>query len=319
MFVSSSLGILLSLVFGCLLLALVGELYYLLWWKRQRTSGHIRAEENYESDGKELFHIFCWNKKPSSIHHKNSHEIGTILASREADTDDPNIESRSSKDMLLKSFGEDSVESEIMRLHSLVGPPRFLFTINEETKEDLESEDGKSRGDMSRKGSRARSLSDIVLTIETPFLSPLPSPPLKVSSATLNHLDSYSRHGFNPLFEPSMESDFNRWRSSPPPTFKFLRDAEEKLYKRLLEEAKTEKIRDEVIGDYRIGEAKSSQKPLLLDEYIDYGDESLRKLDQNHLLQQQFHSSSSQVLPLASSPSSFSFSNKKTRSFPIED
>ncbi|KAJ1404099.1 hypothetical protein SESBI_26836 [Sesbania bispinosa] len=58
-----------------------------------------------------------------------------------------------------------------MRLHNLVGPPRFLFMIKEETKEDLESKDGKSRGYRSRKGSRPRSLSDLILAIETPFVS----------------------------------------------------------------------------------------------------------------------------------------------------
>ncbi|RVW57018.1 hypothetical protein CK203_070516 [Vitis vinifera] len=35
-----------------------------------------------------------------------------------------------------------------MRLHNLAGPPRFLFTIKEETKEDLESDDGKSKGEI---------------------------------------------------------------------------------------------------------------------------------------------------------------------------
>ncbi|CAN1330996.1 hypothetical protein LINPERPRIM_LOCUS35171 [Linum perenne] len=43
---------------------------------------------------------------------------------------------------------------------------------------------------------------------------------------------SYNRQGFNPLFESSMEAV--RPSSSPPPKFKFLRDAEEKLLRRLL-------------------------------------------------------------------------------------
>ncbi|OWM85577.1 hypothetical protein CDL15_Pgr029000 [Punica granatum] len=63
-----------------------------------------------------------------------------------------------------------------MRLHNLSSPPRFLFTIQEETRKDLESDDGRSR-----KGSRAQSLSDLIMSLDTPSLTPLPSPPLKAS------------------------------------------------------------------------------------------------------------------------------------------
>ena len=54
------------------------------------------------------------------------------------------------KDPPLKGFGEESIDLELMRLHNLCGPPRFLFTINEETSLDMESE--------GRKGSRTVSL-----------------------------------------------------------------------------------------------------------------------------------------------------------------
>ncbi|KAK2653538.1 hypothetical protein Ddye_013394 [Dipteronia dyeriana] len=126
------------------------------------------------------------------------------------------------------------METQLMRLHNLLGPPRFLFTIIEETKEDLESEDGKSRGDnkKSRKGSRSRSLSDLLLTVETPYMTPLASPPsftpLTPPPPIMN------QHGFNPLFESSTDAEFNKIRSSPPPKFKFLQEAEEKLYRRKL-------------------------------------------------------------------------------------
>ncbi|GAB2242310.1 hypothetical protein Droror1_Dr00019085 [Drosera rotundifolia] len=211
MFFSGAFGLLLSLVCGFLVLALVAELCYLLWWRKEKLS-HTRIEPSYSARITE-----------TDIH------------------DHLDIESGSAKAVLLQSCGEDSMDSEIMRLHSLFGPPRFLFTINEETKEDLESDDGKSKGDWSRKGSRARSLSDIVLTIETPFLSPLPSPPLKVSTAALANLDPYDHKGLNSLIEPSMELELSMSRSSSPPKFKFLRDAEEKLHRRLLEETEYEK------------------------------------------------------------------------------
>uniref|UniRef100_A0A6N2NCG9 Uncharacterized protein n=1 Tax=Salix viminalis TaxID=40686 RepID=A0A6N2NCG9_SALVM len=138
------------------------------------------------------------------------------------------------KDLLLGPFSDDSVESELMRLHSLSGPPRFLITIVEETKEDLESEDGRSRGDnKSAKGSRSRSLSDL-LAVETPYLTPLASPSFFTPPLT----PSVNQIGFDHLFESSKDAEFNKIRSSPPPKFKFLQDAEEKLYTRkLMQEA----------------------------------------------------------------------------------
>jgi hypothetical protein len=51
-----------------------------------------------------------------------------------ANYEKPDLELGFSKDFLLKAFGEEGVESEFMRLHNLVGHPRFLFTIKEETK-----------------------------------------------------------------------------------------------------------------------------------------------------------------------------------------
>ncbi|KAK6144595.1 hypothetical protein DH2020_021415 [Rehmannia glutinosa] len=151
---------------------------------------------------------------------------------------------------------EEGVEAELMRIHNLCGPPRFLFTIKEESKEDLESDDGKSR-----KGSRTRSLSDLVLT-------PLSSPPVK----TPHSLDSYNTHGFNnPLFESLSEAELNRLRSSPPPKFKFLKDAEDKLLRRLLEEEAERKMGSQ--------EEKSA-----------------------YFVREKLHNQASQVLPLASSP-----------------
>ncbi|KAG9444927.1 hypothetical protein H6P81_016267 [Aristolochia fimbriata] len=241
----SSLGIGLSLVFGCLLLALIAELYYLLWWKKRMTNRDI--EDDYSSSARELFYLLCW-KKPSSLSSAglNPHSSVRLSDSNALNDSEEQLHqlqySHSGMDFLFKPFGEDDVETEVMRLHHLsgTGPPRFLFTIKEETKEDLESEDGKSRGDnKSRKGSRSRSLSDLLLTMqqETPYLTPLSSPPFFTPPLTPS-LDRYSHQGVNnPLFDSSSECDNVRWvRSSPPPTFKFLKDAEEKLYKKTVKE-----------------------------------------------------------------------------------
>ena len=59
---SSELGIGLGLVFGCLLLALVAELYYLLWWKKRISNREFEEDDDYSSN----FHLICW-KKPASL------------------------------------------------------------------------------------------------------------------------------------------------------------------------------------------------------------------------------------------------------------
>ncbi|KAK9279975.1 hypothetical protein L1049_013659 [Liquidambar formosana] len=297
----SGLGICLSLVFGCLLLALVAELYYLLWWKRRITNREI--EVNHSNHAKELLYLLCW-KKPSSLCSNTTQELR--VRDPDANAHEPDLELGSSKDLLLKSYGEESVESELMRLHNLSGPPRFLFTIKEETREDLESDDGKSRGDRSRKGSRTRSLSDLMVTIETPFLTPLPSPPIK--SPPLNPLDSYNLHGFNPLFESSAEAELKKLRSSPPPKFKFMRDAEEKLFRKLMEEAERRVPKNSAhVQDCGVKGPPNSSMVTAEERCgssFAFVAGKNKERGVNHHLPQSL-SSSSQVLPLASSPTTF--------------
>ncbi|XP_027341605.1 uncharacterized protein LOC113854663 [Abrus precatorius] len=294
------LSIVLSLVFGCLLLALVAQLYYFLWWKKRRT--HVDVEMDHGNYAKGLFHWGCL-KTPFNMHATNI--AGSLSKDPETTSHEADLESGEGKDLLHKSFGEEGVECELMRLHNLAGPPRFLFPIKEETKEDLESEDGKSRWDRSRKGSRTRSLSDIMLAIDTPFLTPVASSPLK---CPLDPLDSYKHQGFNPLFESSAELEFNRFRSSPPPKFKFLRDAEEKLHRKLVEEARRKALENH--GSIPENGAKDSRNETMA---TDFTEGSFLRLIQNKdperkQLQQylpQFPSGSSQVLPLPSSPPTF--------------
>ncbi|EXC10623.1 hypothetical protein L484_025204 [Morus notabilis] len=301
----SGLGLGLGLVFGCLLLALVAELYYLLWWKKKRiTDGSEIEEDEYGNFAKELFHFICWKRNASN---DKDNKNDTSQRKRDPDEEDPELGCSGKDHVLLKPINGDhqeGVESELMRLHNMAGPPRFLFTIKEETKEDLESEDGRSR-----KGSRTRSLSDLTVAVETPFLTPLASPRLKSSPLKNNNLlDSYKHHGFNPLFESSTEDELNRLRSSPPPKFKFLRDAEEKLYRRLMEEAEkrasqnsaavvTEDQKDGSLFTFMVGNNNNNS-------------------NKNHNLPQ-FPSSSSQVLPLASSPKAFKAGQLDCNKLPI--
>ncbi|KAL3653141.1 hypothetical protein CASFOL_002822 [Castilleja foliolosa] len=199
----SGLCIGLSFVFGCILMGLVAELYYLLWWKKRISYNSSTSPEIEES-----CFVFSW-KKP-------------CFKTTPQEPVDP--EMGSTKDNLgQKGSNEEGIESEIMRMHNLCGPPRFLFTIKEESREDMESEDGKSRRG-SRKGSRTRSLSDFLLS------SPIDN------NNNNNPCSSYNHRGFNnPLFECLTEAEeVNRLRSSPPPKFKFLKDAEDKLIRKLL-------------------------------------------------------------------------------------
>ncbi|KAK1409477.1 hypothetical protein QVD17_36003 [Tagetes erecta] len=253
---SSSVGLGLSLVFGCLLLALIAELYYLLWCKKRVANREI--QEGYNSPAREFLYLFCW-KKPSSL-------SSTGLA-----TDTQVYEPQASSSWV-RNIGQDcddmSVETELLRLQT----PRFLFTIKEETKEDLESED------KSKRGSRGRSLSDVVFSVETPFFTPLASPPYLTPPITPR--DSTHRP-FSPLSYSSTDAEFNRIWSSPPPKFKFLRDAEDKLQKRKLIE--------------RFG----------VDDCVKKSDENGSFITLN--ISSHCPSSSSQVLPLAASPPTFRY------------
>lgn len=112
----------------------------------------------------------------------------------------------------LKICCSESVDIELMRLHNLNGPPRFLFTIEEETEEDLGT----------------KCLNDFLASTD---LTPLASPNLKAES--LDH--SCNVHNFDHLFESSVGAETSKLRSSPPSNFKFLRDADEKWLRKLME------------------------------------------------------------------------------------
>ncbi|KAM7492047.1 hypothetical protein LguiA_034968 [Lonicera macranthoides] len=282
----SSVGLGLSLVFGCLLLALIAELYYLLWWKKRINNRDI--EEDYSNPTREFLYSSCF-KKPHSLSSTalNPQELCSSVRITNAHVHEPQAQPQAqlfpSKDFWLKPFGdEDSVDDELLNLS---GPPRFLFTINEETKEDLESEDAKSR---------TRSLSDTILTIETPFLTPLASPSCFTPPLTPKG-SSFGHNGFSPLFKSATDEEFNRVSSSPPPKFKFLRDAEDKLQKREL----MEKSEFGFTQDH--GGRVTLNSTFLKDEQ----NGSFISLVVAKKKEKGTSSSSSQVLPLAASPPTF--------------
>lgn len=306
----SSIGLGLSVVFGCLLLALVAELYYLLWWKRRFIGRDI--ENDYSNPTRDFLYMFCC-KNPSSC--SSSMNTSNNIIHQEMRTNSTSlVEGIQNKDLWVKPTsmnGSYSNECDYFGQN-----PRFLFTIVEETKEDLESEDDKSA--KSRKGSR--NLSDLFLNIETPYMTPLGSPsffvtppphhppitplmrpptssPPPSSSSTCSYNPS---HGFNPLFESSTDAEFNRIKSSPPPKFKFLQDAEEKLYRRkkLMEEVSEKKIANGYSQENSGVPANFGKEEGEEEE----GSFITIIVDRNN----KEKASSSQVIPLASSPSTFS-------------
>ncbi|KAF8046838.1 hypothetical protein N665_3384s0001 [Sinapis alba] len=221
----SSVGLALSIVFGCLLLALLAELYYLLWCKKRRlTTSRPDLRNDYSTPAtRELLFILCCSTNPSSSPPPPSFSSPKPIETQQQ--------------YLLPPDGG---------FENVVGPglvPRFLFTIMEETVEEMESEDG-----VSTKG---KSLNDLFLNMESgstpPFLTPRASPSLFTPPFTpLTESCNGRKEGI--FFESSTDAEFNRMvrssplssshshspasSSSPLPRFKFLRDAEEKLYKR---------------------------------------------------------------------------------------
>ncbi|KAJ3683964.1 hypothetical protein LUZ61_013128 [Rhynchospora tenuis] len=262
----SSLGIGLAIVSILLFLALVAELYYIFWWKKRfnNNTNNISNNPNFTpksfflSKGKGLLSLLPL-RNPIDTQQSRSRSPSPLNGNGNSDghatqlTPDDTLH-LSAKDALLKASlnGEEAIDAELMRLHSLSGPPRFLFTIKEETREDLESDDGRSRGGRSRKGSRGRSLGDLLHCAETPILTPLSSPPLLgITAQSLVNLDSFKKLGFNPLFESTL---------SPPPKFKFLKDAEEKLQRRigLLEGSRAGGNGDRECGQVRVTQTSPS-------------------------------------------------------------
>ncbi|TYI29713.1 hypothetical protein ES332_A05G336200v1 [Gossypium tomentosum] len=177
----SSVGLGLSIVFGCLVLALIAEVYYLLWWKNSST---LNPQE------------ITFAEEEQSHHH--------------------NLQSN--KDLLLKPLDEEHGNGNG---NDEQLPPRFLFTIIEETIEDLES-------------------------FETPYLTPFASPPFLTPPLTPIDVACFSHQlGFNPLFESEADANFNRLSSSsssssslqpPASRVKFCKEAEAKLHRKPLKE-----------------------------------------------------------------------------------
>uniref|UniRef100_N1QT33 Uncharacterized protein n=1 Tax=Aegilops tauschii TaxID=37682 RepID=N1QT33_AEGTA len=174
------------------------------------------------SSSRELLQLFCFKKPPalaSTYAQEPTQAVAEVVVDEDEDEDDD--AGGGGVGVGGEEGRGEAGEAQLRGLGSLVGPPRLLFTIKEETKEDLESEDGRSRC------GRSRSLGDLLHCSETPYLTPASSP-----------LPPAMEKSYNPLFESPAASPA-AVAASPPPKLQFLKDAEEKLYRRALaEEAK---------------------------------------------------------------------------------
>ncbi|KAE8684915.1 putative RING/U-box superfamily protein [Hibiscus syriacus] len=269
----SSVGLGLSIVFGSLMLALVAELYYLIWWKKRLTSK------------RDFFYMFCLKPSSSSSTSTSSMAHSALNLQEIRITMDESQQEQSHLFHHLQS-----------KLKPFDRPPRFLFTIVEETMEDLDQcEEEKSKAKFG----------SMILSVETPYLTPIASPPFFTPPHT---------PPLNPLFESASDAHFNRSirsspSSSPPLKLKFLKEAEEKLHKRMLMEEMAADDDDDINSGFDGGEESGDMTPP--SKYLkDEEDESFITINVDRSKggfvnqQQQFHSGyASLVLPLSSSPS----------------
>ncbi|KAL7092314.1 hypothetical protein ACP275_12G158500 [Erythranthe tilingii] len=137
----SKLGIALAIFFAISLLALFAELFYVLWrrrvFRRQTNTigvdgdeaSHHSSLESTSSSSKELLYFFC--VRPQFCLQRNS------VTAADSSRDDDLINSNQQSDM-------EVIDIDLMKIQGMFGPPRFLFTIKEEEREDLDSPASKS-------------------------------------------------------------------------------------------------------------------------------------------------------------------------------
>ncbi|MCD7452898.1 hypothetical protein HAX54_018573 [Datura stramonium] len=122
----SPLGIALTIIFVISLLALFVQLLFLLWRRRRRNFSRnipIHVHENVlepstsSSSKEQLLYLLCLRTQPN-------------LSRVEPDSS-PSPNSPDPEELEL---------IDLLKLQGMYGPPRFLFTIKEEEREDLESE-----------------------------------------------------------------------------------------------------------------------------------------------------------------------------------
>ncbi|CAL9211271.1 unnamed protein product [Musa hybrid cultivar] len=166
--------------------------------KKRRTNRDVEAK--YAGLAMAFPSLCCWKGQSDESYTVLEPQQVSISSNGAAYSDDErrHLRSNSTKDMFAMPFGGEDTEDA--ELWCYAGPSRLLFTIIEEEEEDLETEDGESTVGENTERSAERTLRN--------------------------------------MLEMSQEDDSTLMPSSPPPTLKFLMDAEEKHYKkRLMDEA----------------------------------------------------------------------------------
>ncbi|KAL2463976.1 hypothetical protein Fot_51932 [Forsythia ovata] len=169
----SKLGTALTIIFVISVVALFTELFYVLWrrrvFRRQNPtviqgSGGIGGDQisQYSSDcsvssaasSKELLYFFC-------------------IKPRETNSNTDSQNSNAPPQM-------EVVDIDVLKLQGMYGPSRFLFTINEEEREDFELTSAE----------KDQNQSETVISLEedaTPFSTPCASPVYFTPSASPVH------------------------------------------------------------------------------------------------------------------------------------
>ncbi|KAL8526976.1 hypothetical protein ACS0TY_016008 [Phlomoides rotata] len=192
----SKLGIVLTIIFVVSLLALLAQLFYVLWRRRvfrrqtyisggvRDGADHLSIYSSTESSfsSREFLFFFCMRSNSNSI-------AGT---GRNGDRD-----SNRRLDM-------EVVDIDLLKIQGMFGPPRFLFTIKEEEREGFESPADKSMHSAEKElkkideGNRVSleecfKAADAVVEVEidvgggndaTPFTTPCASPEFHTPSAS---------------------------------------------------------------------------------------------------------------------------------------
>ncbi|KAF5747764.1 hypothetical protein HS088_TW05G00491 [Tripterygium wilfordii] len=151
----TKLGISLTVVFAVCLIALIIDLFYVLWRRRslrRRSSAVEYPDEQLYSPSKELLYLFCW-KSQTRV--------------------DPEAVPQQS----------ESGDDELARWEKIYGPSRILFTIKEEEREEDEADHNRWSEENEVREARVRLDDHVVVVVptdvddSTPFSTPCASPP----------------------------------------------------------------------------------------------------------------------------------------------
>ncbi|KAK6126445.1 hypothetical protein DH2020_039833 [Rehmannia glutinosa] len=142
----SKLGTALTIIFAISLLVLFAELFYVLWrrrvFRRQTNNvggggdgdvvSHFSSSDSTFStsiaSSKDLLYFFC--VRPQFRLERSS-------ATANINTEANNLNSNPQPEI-------EVIDIDLLKIQGMFGPPRFLFTIKEEEREDLESSGEKS-------------------------------------------------------------------------------------------------------------------------------------------------------------------------------